>query len=418
MMLNERDILPPHLVNPLLQSDHNRIQTEFVSRFYRVLTQAVQPPTAISIDGLWGTGKTTVMRSLQDRLQAGGYPVFWFNPWKFRQTENVVLAFLQALYLSAANSPCFGEICARSATILHLLVDAGLDAGLKILVQEAGESSHRWTPFSAAVSPTGAVPFEDYLRAHRTIEQEFVDVLTLISRRYDDKPVILCVDDLDRCAPGDVVHFLHALKHVLLTHGSRAICLCGIDTKIACQHLLAAYPQRGRVFAQHVFRQIFPLTLSMPYSAHLKDALVRYIRAAYPEDLPIRQQAEALAAMIYTRGLQSDITGARKYLNIAANFGEFLRSLPQYRWQTENDLILNLLVIKEAWPDLYGQLLEEALAHGFTMQQLVQHMAEQHALQAPQEKFLAAYIGSRTAFACEYLAVWLAYHPMLNALAA
>jgi hypothetical protein len=119
--------------------------------------------------------------------------------------------------------------------------------------------------------------------------------------------------------------------------------------------------------------------------------------------------------MIYTRGLQSHISSVRKFLNIATSFAEFLNSLPQYRWQQENDFILNLLVVKEAWPDLYDRLLKESEQHGLTMQQLIGHMIEQHRLEAPQEKFLTAYVGQHTAFACEYLAVWATYHPMLNA---
>ena len=411
-------MLPHHLVDPLLQSDHNRVQTEFVSRFYRLLTHTIQPPTAISINGLWGTGKTTVMRSIQEQLHAHGYPVFWFNPWKFRQTDNVVLAFLQTLYLSAADLACFPEICAHGSAILQLLVEAGLDAGLKLMASEQSAKTAAGTPFSVPPASTGSISFGDYLKAHRTIEQEFVELLVLIRRHHADKPVVIFVDDLDRCVPGDVVHFLQALKHVFLTHGSQAICICGIDTAVACQCLLDAYPQKGSEFARNLFQRIFPLTLSMPYSANIKEVIAQYIRATYPADLPVRQQAENLAVMIYTRGLQSNIASVRQYVNIAANFGEFLSSLPQYRWQQENDFILNLLVIKEAWPDLYQRLLEESMLHGLTMQQLVQHMAEHHRLQAPQEKFLSAYIGHNTAFACEYLAVWMTYHPMLNALAA
>ncbi len=417
-IVNINGMLSPHLVNPLLQSDHNRIQTEFVSRFYQLLTHTIRPPAAISIDGLWGTGKTTVMRSLQEQLHTQGYPVFWFNPWKFRQTDNVVLAFLQTLYLSAADFPCFPDICAHGATILQLLIEAGLDAGLRVFAQGKPMNTAFGVPFSARASSATSLSFGDYLKAHRTIEQEFVELLVLISRHYADKPVVIFVDDLDRCVPGDVIHFLQALKHVFLTHGSQAICICGIDTKIACQYLLDAYPQKGSEFARKVFQQIFPLTLSMPYSANIQEVIVQYIRGTYPDDMPVRQQADILATMIYTRGLQSNISGVRKFLNIAANFGEFLGSLPQYRWQQENDFILNLLVIKEAWPDLYQRLLDESMTHGLTMCQLIQHMAEHHRLQAPQEKFLTAYVGHHTAFACEYLAVWLTYHPMLNALAA
>lgn len=409
-------MLSPQRIDALLQSSQKQRRAEFVERFSELLSATV-PPAAISIDGLWGTGKTSVMRRLQEQLRAQGYPVFWFNPWKFRPTRNVVLAFLHTLFLSAADSPCFRDMRAHGATILRLLTDAGLDAGLRAITGPDAAPQPGWTAFSSAAS-RGAVPFEDYLKAHRTIEQEFVEVLMLISRHYDGKPVMMFVDDLDRCIPGDILHFLQALKHVLLTHGSRAVCVCGIDTSVATQCLLKAYPHKGSVFADNLFRQVFPITLSMPYSAAMEDALAQYILSTYPAHLPVRQQADALATMIYTRGLQSDLTGARKFLNVAGNFRDFLCSLPQYRWQPDNDFILNLLVIQEAWPELYRQLLEESLTHELSMQQLIRHMAEQHRLHAPQEKFLSAYVGCQTAFACEYLAVWMTYHPMLNALAA
>lgn len=420
MGVKEHEMLQDHVLEPLLQSDHNHVQTEFVARFYRLLTHNIQPPYAISIDGLWGTGKTTVMRSLQEQLHHHGYPVFWFNPWKYRRTDNVVLAFLQSLYLSAADSRCFPDVWTHGTTILQLLVEAGLDAGLKILAHKKHAHNVLMMPFPAASATSSAASatswtFDEYLNAHRTIEQEFVELLMLISRHYTYKPVMMFIDDLDRCLPDDVLHFLQALKHVFMAQGSRAIFVCGIDMDVACQYLVEAHPQKGSAFAQHYFQHIFPLTLSMPYSANIKEVIVQYILATYPSEMPVRRHAETLAAMIYTRGLQSHISSVRKFLNIANSFAEFLSSLPQYRWQQENDFILNLLVVKEAWPDLYDRLLKESVQHGLTMQELIRHMIEQHRLQAPQEKFLTAYVGQQTAFACEYLAVWVTYHPVLNA---
>ena len=70
---------------PLLDVDHDPLHTEFITRFHELLTRAIRPPYAISIDGLWGTGKTAIMRRLQTQLHQQGYPVFWYNPWKYRQ---------------------------------------------------------------------------------------------------------------------------------------------------------------------------------------------------------------------------------------------------------------------------------------------------------------------------------------------
>jgi thymidylate kinase len=73
------------LLNPRYE-DMLHVSSSFVEHFYRLITASVKPPFAISIDGLWGTGKTTVMQLLQSKLQGrdGGYPVFWFNPWEYQ----------------------------------------------------------------------------------------------------------------------------------------------------------------------------------------------------------------------------------------------------------------------------------------------------------------------------------------------
>ncbi|MCP4214084.1 MAG: hypothetical protein GY765_05465 [bacterium] len=71
-----------HAFDPLLNPREDILYTNFVEKFHKLLTDSVSPPYAVSIDGLWGTGKTTVMKSLEKRLKDSGYPVCWFNPWK------------------------------------------------------------------------------------------------------------------------------------------------------------------------------------------------------------------------------------------------------------------------------------------------------------------------------------------------
>ena len=55
-------LLHPHYKD-LLHDD-----SQFISHIYELVTKHIHPPYAISIDGLWGTGKTTVMQLLQNRL--------------------------------------------------------------------------------------------------------------------------------------------------------------------------------------------------------------------------------------------------------------------------------------------------------------------------------------------------------------
>src|SRR5262249_49726824 len=64
---------------------------EILARFLR--NTGTKPPLTIAIDGEWGTGKTSLMRMLENELHAVGFPTVWFNPWH-HQKEDVMLAAL------------------------------------------------------------------------------------------------------------------------------------------------------------------------------------------------------------------------------------------------------------------------------------------------------------------------------------
>jgi hypothetical protein len=401
-----------HALEPLLYTDEERLHTEFVARFYELITQSIQPPYAISIDGLWGAGKTTIMRRLHEKLDNAGYPVFWYNPWKYRQTESVVLAFFQSLYLASADKQYLADMNKNGTTILRVLLESGVDAGLKLITQGAFSWKETTSPFTL-VEAARPVSCLDYHYAIKTIQQEFVELILAVSRHHEHKPVIMFIDDLDRCLPADMLYFLEALKNLFTTSGCRAIFICGIDTQIAKQFIAKYYPRAGKTYAISYLRKIFPITLSMPYSANIKRVLVQSIKDLYGWDHHEAHKAESLARMVYTLGLQTQISSVRKYLNIVANVYTVMKCNPTYTFQADHDFITKLLILKEAWQPLYETLIRKALREQSNMEQLIQSVIEQEELLEEQERFLTAYLGKDTPFAKEQLSTWLARHPTL-----
>jgi hypothetical protein len=151
----------------------------------------------------------------------------------------------------------------------------------------------------------------------------------------------------------------------------------------------------------------------MPYSSNIKGILLQFINTLYEWDDPEHHKAEALAKMVYTRGLQTQIYSVRRYLEIITNFYTFLKFNPDYEFQPTNDFVTNLLILKEAWQPLYETLVNAALKERSNMEQLIQSLIDEEKLFAEQEKFLTAYLGKGTLFAKEHLSTWLAKHPTL-----
>ena len=62
-----------------------------------IVTEGTDTPFVIGIFGTWGTGKTTLMKMIADRVTANEYPVVWFNPWLYRDEENLLVPLLQTI---------------------------------------------------------------------------------------------------------------------------------------------------------------------------------------------------------------------------------------------------------------------------------------------------------------------------------
>ncbi len=66
-----------------------------LSRFIR--NENTLPPLTISIDGEWGSGKSSMMNLLRCDLQRFGFRPVWFNAWHHQQEEHLLAALLGSI---------------------------------------------------------------------------------------------------------------------------------------------------------------------------------------------------------------------------------------------------------------------------------------------------------------------------------
>lgn len=400
--------LDPLLYAPLEDMLHK--ESHFLEPFYRLVTESVEPPFVISIDGLWGTGKTTEMRLLQSKLHLRGYPVFWFNPWKYSQTQDVVLAFLQRL--ATAHKDRLREMQKSGGKMFRVLMHIGMGTALKMFTQGQVSLNDVKQAFKEVEKDE---PFENFQDMIVKIEEEFAELVNAISKHHDNKPLIIFFDDLDRCLPNDAIQLLEALKNLFVTPTCRAIFICGIDTRVAKNFIRKHYDVKES-FAINYFRKIFNLTISMPYGAKLNSFLLTQIQDLYTWDDPEGSKAQKLAEMVFSLGVQAEIVSVRKYMNVIHNFYAFQTFNQDYDFDPEanEDFAVCLLAVKEAWQPLYEQMIQEALQRESpNMENVVNRIKKQHQLLPAQEHFLAKYFGEHSPFGEKYLSTELTKYPTL-----
>jgi len=186
-------------------------ESKYVDKLYNFFTSMIVPPFSVSIDGDWGTGKTTIMKLIEEKLNQD-YPTFWFNPWEYKNSNDVVLSFLKNL---AAKFPKeLGKKSENVGRFFELLAVSGIDFVSRVISN--GCLSAEMVEKNAELLEKEMPKWETHHDMIDEIKNEFVKLTNIISFKHKNKPLFIFLDDFDRCFPDDTIKLLEAIKNLFL----------------------------------------------------------------------------------------------------------------------------------------------------------------------------------------------------------
>ena len=191
----------------------------------RILTRivdSIEGPCVLSIDGAYGSGKTTFLRLWQQHLQNEGFPVVRLNAWETDHSGAPLLALTEGIDrdLKALNDretrPFVKKLTIAAqnfATHTAPTLAAGI-AGTGVAATGAPPSAVAATGAAAKRAAEGAI---NRLRKRRDSVPEFRRNLADLAKSLVDRsghPLVIAIDELDRCRPSYAVEMLEAAKHL------------------------------------------------------------------------------------------------------------------------------------------------------------------------------------------------------------
>ena len=213
-----------------------------------VLTRIVgdiEGPCVLAIDAEWGAGKTTFLRMWSQQLHKQGFPIVMFNAWETDFAVDPLVALISELSKelgeddSGTLKETAKEIVLRSAPHLLKLVPFMGDSGASI-AREAIDflRQDRLTDYEVVGSK-----IEDF-------KSTLGGAARKLSGAKDDHPLVVIIDELDRCRPSYAVELLEVAKHLFmvkhivfvlavnrgqLEHSIRALYGAGFDAAVYLQ---------------------------------------------------------------------------------------------------------------------------------------------------------------------------------------
>ncbi len=369
-----------------------------------LLDANTRTPLTLGLFGSWGSGKTSLMTMLRDRVAGGTgqtarplHRTVWFNAWKYNQEDALWRALLLILLddleqLLEADPPLAVEGEPSPAELLDLLREAlyhetswsesgerninwgqaltagaglGVNLALSFLgpglaaagmaadvLTEArkelgkGEPVGKVGELAQAFRRQELVHYQAQLRSLEQFQRNFRTLVNTLLRRegQEARRLVVFVDDLDRCLPDKAMSVLEALKLFLDVEG--CIFVLALDPE-AIEHA-ARLRYKGEVKAHEYLEKIIQLPFHLPPIED--EAMHAYVEALAPA-LP-----DPRCAQVFAVGLPSNPRQVKRTLNMFLLLSRLVERKSDLRESITPVRLAKIMAIQHAHPDFYALL--------------------------------------------------------------
>ncbi|MYC74861.1 hypothetical protein F4X10_03690 [Candidatus Poribacteria bacterium] len=202
--------IKPIEVNDENPHKHDALGRERDCLFLVDLVEKSDTPFTLAVDAEWGNGKTVFIEMLQAHLKKKGFCCVFFNAWECDFYSEPLAPLIAEISREIPSDSSIGKIF--------------LEKGPKLLECFKGAASlaHPLAPVIVKILETGfsniktenlssIKDYEDYCKALKDFKESLKE---FSSERQDDRPLIVLIDELDRCRPDFAINTLERVKHI------------------------------------------------------------------------------------------------------------------------------------------------------------------------------------------------------------
>jgi hypothetical protein len=265
-------------------------RAHYVSALSQMALQS-ETPLVVGVFGEWGTGKTSLMRMVEQSLPESSARTVWFDAWRHQQDETPTVALMHSM----VSQLDLGEDGRKLLTVIAAAFGSALLKATTSMTAEDVDALGR--------------RFEEerfQVREHRTRLGEHLRELVAKARGKQKKRVVFFIDELDRCDGRSALQVLEALKlHfdiegcVFFVSADRRALEAAVETRFA----------GSRDHDARFLEKIFQLPFSLP-PLH-PQAVAAFIAAHLPE--PLEECVDILAS-----GLARNPRVIKRFINVLA----------------------------------------------------------------------------------------------------
>lgn len=194
-----------------------------------VLTQFItsfEQSIVLCIDGGWGQGKTTFIKMWQQYLKNLHIPTIYFNAWESDYTDDALIALIGEISLSIEKlkvqdktkaEKIIAPIYKYAAKFAKALAPSAANLSIKAISGGLTNADELAKTLGALGESLVKEQIKKYEESRRTLSK-FKEELSKLAQCYTggdkQKPLVIFIDELDRCRPDFAIEVLEKAKHL------------------------------------------------------------------------------------------------------------------------------------------------------------------------------------------------------------
>ncbi|PIT51020.1 KAP family P-loop NTPase fold protein [Snodgrassella communis] len=214
----EIDAADPFKNDVLNRKANVEILTQFITSYEQSIV--------LCIDAGWGQGKTTFIKMWQQSLKNQDIPTIYFNAWESDYTDDALIALIGEIGLSIQEltgedkttaEKIIGRIYKFAANFTKVAAPTMANLGIKAASGGLISADEISTAFGNLSESLVKEQITKYEESRKTLGS-FKEALSELARCYADgdahKPLVIFIDELDRCRPNFAIEVLEKAKHL------------------------------------------------------------------------------------------------------------------------------------------------------------------------------------------------------------
>ena len=220
----------------------------------------------IAIYGSWGSGKSCLMKTIEQNLNKSKFKTKWFDTWKYEKDDNLPYSLFKFILQDDIlnNLKEKGESALNYAYGLFKSLVKGVELNFNAITLKPGEILDEAEIQQAQINNN-----KENKKCLWEKIQEFEKEFSVL--KINKERLIIFLDDLDRCESDNIVTLISSIK-LLLSSNPQIIFIIGIDKQAVTLALQNRYNNDFNK-ADEYLEKIFPINFQISNNLQMSNYL-------------------------------------------------------------------------------------------------------------------------------------------------